>query len=146
MFCVVQNKRKTSNIKYPWFMHILVYICSYSFILSFVSLFSSRCSKFFLSSYRLFFCPPSPLHFFDLFANLFHSLPPSSVISPLPVSPFFALLYVIIFTSFLSSPCLSFLPIICFYLLSPHQFITSLLQCDLMTWQLLACVCSFLPF
>lgn len=26
------------------------------------------------------------------------------------------------------------------------QFITSLLQCDLMTWQLLACVCSFLPF
>lgn len=28
----------------------------------------------------------------------------------------------------------------------PSQFITPMLQCDLMTWQLLACVCSFVPF
>lgn len=86
MFCVVHNNRKTSNIKYHWFVHVLVCIYNYSFILSFVSLFSPRCKKFFLSSCRLFFCPPSPLHFFDLFANLFHSLLPCSVISPLPFS------------------------------------------------------------
>lgn len=43
-----------------------------------------------------------------------------------------------------------FFPLISFpffhYPLHLHQFITFLLQCDLMTWQLLACVCSFLPF
>lgn len=104
---------------------------------------------------------------FIVFSYIFHMFPHSSLIiyficksvssiaslyrnftTPIFLSTFFAICY--IWSSlFLPYPfpfSLSFLPSHLFLLLSLSQFFTSLLQSDLMTWQLLASVCSFLPF